>query len=114
MYKNLKSKLVIVIVIFIIIIIIINVIGLYKVSGDSMAPTLQTTDYILICKICNYSENDIVVFTNPKNETSIKRVIGVSGDMVEIKNKKVYRNGVDIEILADGEDVTYNLNNELL
>jgi signal peptidase I len=68
------------------------------VEGKSMNPTLDSGDRIIVTKL-NYrfgkpQYSDIVVFKNPDDPKVryIKRVIGVEGDSVEIKEGKVYVN----------------------
>jgi len=69
------------------------------VEGSSMHPTLESGDRLIVFKL-GYrfrlpEHGDIVVFRNPDNPrvNYIKRVIGVEGDRVEIKDGKVYVNG---------------------
>jgi signal peptidase I len=90
------------------------VVQAFKIPSGSMKPTLQVGDHILVNKFIygvklripftalNYTlipvsspkRNDVVVFIFPKetNKDFIKRVIGLPGDTVQIKNKKVYIN----------------------
>lgn len=73
------------------------------VKGESMMPTLQPNNYLIINKVTymfTHPENgDIVVFAtglhnlDGSNKDLIKRVIGVEGDTLEIKEGKVYVNG---------------------
>lgn len=74
----------------------------YEVSGVSMSPTLADGDRVMVTKEEQVEFGDIVVFTSPVNyeEDYIKRVIGVSGDTIDIKEGTVYVNG---EQLQDGE-----------
>jgi len=93
----------------------------FKIPSGSMIPTLNVGDHILVNKfsyglnifresyfglnfppkdinIISYRKpqrGDIVVFKFPEDESRdfIKRVIGVEGDRVEIKDKIVYING---------------------
>ena len=76
-----------------------------------MIPTLQIGDWLLVNKfiygikipltrktlipIKEPQRGDIVVFIYPMDRTKdfIKRVIGVAGDVIEIRNKKIYING---------------------
>jgi signal peptidase I len=67
----------------------------YKVQQQSMERTLEPEQYVLVDKLTprfdTYKRGDIVVFTPPEdwgdNGTPfIKRVIGVAGDTVEIRD----------------------------
>ncbi len=82
----------------------------FKIPSGSMKQTLQIGDHILVNKfiygvkipylettiipIKKPSHGDIIVFKYPENPDLdyIKRVIGVAGDVVEIRNKQVYIN----------------------
>lgn len=74
-----------------------------NVDGPSMQPTLHNKDVIFIEKLSvetnNVKRGEIVVFDskNQNNDYYIKRVIGVEGDEVEIKDGKVYLNGSQIK-----------------
>ncbi len=66
------------------------------VVGDSMLPTLQTQErLILTTHFYEPSRGDIVVIDRYTQEPLIKRVIGVAGDTILIDgvNGIVYRNG---------------------
>jgi signal peptidase I len=76
----------------------------YKVQQQSMEHTLEPDQYVLVDKLTprldTYKRGDIVVFTppadwaNPDDGTPfIKRVIGVGGDKVEVKDGEVSVNG---------------------
>lgn len=77
--------------------------GVYTIPSGSMLETLQIGDFILVNKLSyKFSDpkhDDIVVFEYPLNPRLdyIKRVIGVPGDVIEIKDKVVYRNGEKLE-----------------
>jgi signal peptidase I len=67
------------------------------VSGDSMNPTFHNRDYLLLNRavynIHPPARTDVVVFKSKMlNEVLIKRVIGEAGDLVEIKDGKVFIN----------------------
>ena len=90
------------------------VVQAFKIPSGSMKPTLQIGDHILVNKfiygvkipyigktiipVTNPDHGDIIVFRYPEDPDKdfIKRVIGVPGDTVEIKNKKVYVNQIPI------------------
>lgn len=72
------------------------------VSGESMYPTLNTKDYLIINKLAyktsSPNRGDIVVFkTDLKNidgekKSLVKRIIGLPNDHLVIKSGKVYIN----------------------
>lgn len=73
------------------------------VLGNSMHPTLHEKDRLFTNKLSmRFSEikrKDIVVIEAPDapDKDYIKRVIGKEGDLVEIKDGKVYLNGEKLE-----------------
>ena len=79
----------------------------YKVQQTSMETTLLPEQYVLVDKLTPrfspYERGDIVVFDPPPNWVSangvpfIKRVIGLPGDQVELRDGKVYVNGVALD-----------------
>lgn len=82
----------------------------YKIPSRSMVPTLLVGDHILVNKfiygvklpllrntlipVSRPKRGDIVVFIFPNDRSKdfIKRVIGVGGDKIEIRNKKIFIN----------------------
>ncbi|KAJ49625.1 signal peptidase I [Clostridium tetanomorphum] len=70
-----------------------------NVDGPSMQPTLQDKDSIFIEKITtnlkNFKRGEIIVFDskNENHEYYVKRIIGVAGDKIELKDSHVYLNG---------------------
>jgi signal peptidase I len=70
-----------------------------RVDGASMEPTLVTGEYVIVNRISyklgSPQRGDIIVFHYPKDPSQeyIKRVIGLPGDEVEVKNGIVYVNG---------------------
>jgi signal peptidase I len=88
------------------------VVQAFKIPSGSMLPTLQIGDHILVNKFI-YSfrpiqRGDIIVFKFPQDETRdfIKRVIGLPGDTLEIRGKRVLINGVPLQepytVYSDG------------
>ncbi|MDE6904484.1 MAG: signal peptidase I [Lachnospiraceae bacterium] len=88
-----------------------------SVLGQSMAPTLENRQEIMINRfiylLSDPKPGDIVVFLPNGNEKShyyVKRVIGVPGDTVQIKEGEVYVNG---ELFEDEEEFAPILDAEL-
>ncbi len=90
----------------------------FRVEQESMRPTLEPDQYVLVDKLTphwdSYSRGDVVVFnpviregscSNPTTDDVgaitpyIKRVIGEPGDTVELLDGDVYVNGVMIDEL---------------
>lgn len=71
------------------------------IPSGSMLPTIQEQDRVMVNKFIYYFKDpergDTVVFEPPavlhSDEDYIKRVIGLPGETVEMKNGKVYING---------------------
>jgi signal peptidase I len=92
----------------------------YRIPSSSMEDTLLKGDHILATKY-NYGmtvpfttrkiwgadripqRGDIVIFTFPGNHAMdfVKRVIGLPGDTVEVKEKNVYINGKPFKISSE-------------
>ena len=79
-----------------------------SVVGQSMAETLNGGDEILVnrfmYKVIGPKANDVIVFLPNGNEKShyyVKRVIGVPGDTVQIKNGRIYVNGTEFTEKVD-------------
>lgn len=68
------------------------------VPSESMVPTLQDGDFLFATKYdkAEIKRYDVVLFNFPDNERLcfVKRVIGMPGDTIEIKDGRVYANGV--------------------
>ncbi len=87
------------------------VVQAFKIPSGSMKPTLLVGDHLLVNKfvygvkipflrktlipVDNPERGDIVVFIYPvdRSKDFIKRVVGVAGDTIAIKNKRIYING---------------------
>ena len=64
-----------------------------QVSGDSMKPTLNNEDIILLVKTKNFSTGELCC-VSWQNKLLLKRVIGLPGDSINIDEKgNVYLNG---------------------
>jgi len=86
----------------------------YKIPSGSMIPTLLVGDYILVNRLSyglripyykyilrwgEIKRGDIIVFVFPEEPSKdfIKRVIALPGETIEIRKKKIYINGKEIE-----------------
>lgn len=88
------------------------------VYGSSMEPTLQDNNQLIIEKITprfgKLKYGDIVTVYVPEELSEgkdyiIKRVIGVAGDLVEIKDGGVYLNGKKLDEPYINGDYTYEV-----
>jgi signal peptidase I len=73
------------------------------VDGESMMPTLQNSDRLIVNKI-GYTISkperfDIIVFHATSEKDYIKRVIGLPGDSIAYENDELYLNGQLVEEL---------------
>lgn len=83
-----------------------------SIDGPSMQPTLWAGQHLLISRIDylfgNPQRGDIAVFDPPNEakEMLIKRVIGIPGDTVELRRKKITVDGQernDADLFINGE-----------
>src|SRR4029077_19607452 len=75
----------------------------FRVQGTSMLPLLDDSERIIVNKFVYrfhpIERGDVVVFWYPKDPSVsfIKRVIGLPGDVVELRRGQVYVNGNPVE-----------------
>ncbi len=67
--------------------------GISQVSGTSMEPSFENGDVMITVKRFTLNYNDVVV-ANTDKALIVKRVIGMEGDEIDIRDGKVYRNGL--------------------
>jgi signal peptidase I len=91
------------------------VVQAFKIPSGSMLPTLQIGDHLLVNKFLygvripvigkrvlalrKPERDDVIVFIYPQDPTKdfIKRVKGLPGDTLEVRNKKLFINGQMVE-----------------
>lgn len=103
------------------------VVQAFKIPSESMLNTLLVGDHLLASKFAygikipftdtyiyegdEPQRGDIIIFKSPndKNIDFIKRIIGVPGDTIEIRDKQLYRNGEPVReeyiINSDGDRI---------
>lgn len=92
-----------------------NFLHAFAMTGNSMSPTLNEGDKILVRKD-SYRDrqpghNDLVAFLNPadRRQTWVKRVIALPGDTLEIKEGIVHLNGTAIKEVSGVQPDQTNL-----
>ena len=100
-----------------------NLISVNLVKGQSMEPTLYEGNILLGSSIPvmrrDIDHGDIVVLEADNNGKTliIKRVIGIPGDTIEIRDGKVYLNDellIEDYIKHEEKEISYNISKTLL
>jgi signal peptidase I len=81
----------------------------FFVKGQSMEPNYETGDYLIIDELSyrlgNPERGEVIVFKYPNDITQryIKRIIGLPGEMIEIKDGRVFifKDGLTPEFLDE-------------
>jgi len=97
--KELIGTLVIAIVIFILLRLVV---GSYAVISDAMQPSFQVGERLLINKMAYHfgepERGDVVYYKSPNGDLDqLKRIIGLPGDIIEVRNNSVSINGIKLK-----------------
>lgn len=85
-----------------------------RVDGESMSPTLHSHQSLGVEKVSRYfglpERGEIVIVHYPKSDDAfVKRVIGLPGDTVEIRDSMVYINGQPLSEDYTGKEPYNNM-----
>lgn len=64
-----------------------------QVNGNSMKNLLHQGDSLVMDKFSKIKRFDVVVFTSSDGSTLVKRVIGLPGEKIEVKQDELWING---------------------
>lgn len=92
-----------------------------QVSGNSMKNLLHQGDTLVMEKFSKIKRFDVVVFTRSDGSTLVKRVIGLPGEKVEVKNDELWINDQQVsedflkdEKKNDQSEIPYTANFSLM
>ncbi|MFJ8237058.1 signal peptidase I [Ureibacillus sp. NPDC094379] len=84
------------------------------VKGASMMPTYESEDVIIVSKISDINRFDQIVFKSPfEDEYYIKRVIGLPGDTIEMKDDILIVNDNQYEEPYVNRESSLNIKNRI-
>ena len=115
--KKRENQLVVLLIIISVCTILFNtfIAQLAQVSGTSMNPTLENGQYLVVSKISkitqDYERGDIIIF-NWEGKHLIKRLIGLPGETVQMKDNAIYINNEKIEDYVNVEIQNYGVLSE--
>lgn len=87
-------------------VLLVGTVGIYRVAGDSMAPTLSPGSLVLVERLGappgGHRLGELVAFRAPlgwetAGETLVKRIVGLPGDVITIYEGAVHRNGTPLD-----------------
>lgn len=69
----------------------------FLIQGNSMEPSFKTGDYLVVEEVSkrfkDFQRGEAVVFQSPLKKRMIKRIVGLPGEEVEVKDGKIKING---------------------
>jgi signal peptidase I len=110
--KYVRDILTIVLVAALVYVLLHVTISTFEVFQISGLPNIKPGDWIIVEKVSYFfgkpERGDVIVFRSPvQEEDLIKRIIGLPGDSDEVKDGKVYINGVALNEPYTNETPTY-------
>lgn len=86
------------IVYVVMLIVVVSLFGISYTSGNSMYPTVDNGEVLIINRFIEPKHGDIVnIWSDILEKDLCKRVIGLEGDTIEIVDGVVYRNGEELD-----------------
>lgn len=86
------------IVYVVMLIVVVSLFGISYTSGNSMYPTVENGEVLIINRFIEPKHGDIVnIWSDILEKDLCKRVIGLEGDTIEIVDGVVYRNGEELD-----------------
>ena len=80
-----------------------------KILQNSMLPTLEPNDVLILDNLSSYSRGDVIVFSHNENEDFIKRIIAVEGDTIYSIDGEIF-----IEYYENDQLITEKVNETYL
>tara|TARA_B100000575_G_scaffold285594_1_gene281086 strand:- start:43 stop:348 length:306 start_codon:yes stop_codon:yes gene_type:complete len=78
---------------------------IFKISGDSMEPTLNKDDVVFVARRKNFYENDIVVVNDKTHGLIIKRLKKIYENKVQLASDNTETKSVTCERPHDFSDI---------
>ena len=107
----LKDSLKLILIVFVILFLMIYIVSVTQVVGSSMSPTLSDGEVLILNKfnyrIFDVKRGDIISLDYEDTKYLIKRIIGLPGETVEIKNNELYINNTLYEEDYLPDDLVY-------
>jgi len=86
----------------------------YTVSGTSMEPSFVNGEWLLVDKLSYHFKSpgrgDVVILYPPQDssEPYIKRIIGLPGEQIEIREGKIFIDGKELDEVPDLPPIQYS------